>query len=246
MHFADHFSSQAAEYARFRPVYPPALFAWLASVAPSRALAWDCATGSGQAAGALARHFERVVASDASEAQIRQAAAVPRVEYCVAAAESPPAQARDADLVTVAQALHWFDLERFYPAVRQTLRPGGLLAVWGYGLMQISAAVDAVVRHYCYELVGPYWPPERRHIDSGYRSLPFPFAEIAAPRFGMTADWDLPALHGYLDTWSASRRYHAAHGADPLDRVVDALAAAWGGAGIQRVSWPLFVRVGRV
>ncbi len=246
MQFADHFSSQAAEYVRFRPAYPPALFAWLAAVAPARALAWDCATGSGQAAGALATHFERVVASDASAAQLAQALPYPQVEYCVAAAESPPPAARGADLVTVAQALHWFDLDRFYPAVRVTLRPGGVVAVWGYGLTRISAEVDAVVSRYYQDVVGPYWPPERRHIENGYRELPFPFAAIEAPRFEMRAEWSLDALLGYLDTWSASRRYLAAHGRHPLAEVAEDLAAAWGAARVQTVTWPLFLRVGRV
>ena len=246
MQFADHFSSQAAEYARFRPVYPPALFAWLAAIAPSCALAWDCATGSGQAASALVAHFERVVASDASAAQLAQAAAHPRIEYCVAAAESPPPAARGADLMTVAQALHWFDLGRFYPAVRATLRPGGVVAVWGYGRTQISAKVDAVVGRYYQDVVGSYWPPERRHIENDYRDLPFPFAEIEAPRFAMSAAWTLDALLGYLDTWSASRRYLAAHGRHPLEQVERDLRAAWGPVRERTVTWPLFLRAGRV
>lgn len=246
MQFADHFSSQAAEYARFRPVYPPALFAWLASIAPARTLAWDCATGSGQAAGALAAHFERVVASDASAAQLARAVAHPRIGYCVAAAEAPPPAARGADLVTVAQALHWFDLDRFYPALHATLRPGGVVAVWGYGLMQIATEIDAVVNRYYHEIVGPYWPPERRHIENGYRDLPFPFAAIRTPSFDMTAAWTVEALLGYLDTWSASRRYLAAHGRHPLERVEGELRAVWGPVGQRTVTWPLFLRVGRV
>ena len=167
MAFQDHFSTQADAYARYRPTYPDALYAWLASRVPARALAWDCGTGSGQAAVALAAHFTQVIASDPSREQIAHATAHARVRYFVASAEQPPAEAMGADLVTVAQALHWFDLERFYPALERVLSPGGLFAVWGYGLMRITPQVDAVVTHYYTDVVGPYWPPDRCHIESG-------------------------------------------------------------------------------
>lgn len=148
--------------------------------------------------------------------------------------------------MTVAQALHWFDLARFYPALRATLRPSGVVAVWGYGMMRIAAAVDAVVNHYYHDVVGPHWPPERRHIENGYRDLPFPFAAIEAPPFDMTAAWTVDALLGYLDTWSASRRYLAVHGRHPLEGVERELRAAWGPVRERIVTWPLFLRAGRV
>jgi SAM-dependent methyltransferase len=245
MSFQDHFSAHAGAYARFRPSYPLSLFAWLAGLVPSRALAWDCGTGSGQAAVALAEHFERVIASDASSAQLAHAAPHARVLYRVAPAETPPPEARGADLVTVAQALHWFDLERFYPAVRRLLAPDGVIAAWGYGLMHISPAVDAVVADYYHNIVGRCWPPDRAHIENRYLTLSFPFQEIAAPEFSMTADWTLDMLLGYLDTWSATRRYLAAHDRHPLDQVVAALRDAWGDAEQRTVTWPLFLRVGR-
>lgn len=243
--FKDHFSTQADAYARFRPTYPEALFAYLASLAPEHGLAWDCGTGNGQAAVALADHFARVVASDASEKQIAHAIAHPRVRYVIASAEAPPAEARGADLVTVAQAVHWFDFPRFYDVLRDTLKPNGVFAAWGYGLMGITPDVDAVVLDYYSRIVGPYWPPDRRHLEEGYRSIPFPLAEIAPSAFEMTAEWDLDTLLGYLDTWSATQRYIKDRGDHPLALIRAGLATAWGGEARRRVTWPLFMRVGR-
>lgn len=245
MTFQDHFSAQAGEYARFRPVYPQALYAHLASLTPEHALAWDCGTGSGQAAVALAGHYRQVIASDPSSEQIAHAVPHARVHYCVASAEQPPRAATGANLVTVAQALHWFDVDRFYTVLARVLKPDGLLAVWGYGLMRITPPVDAVVQHYYTDIVGPYWPPDRRHIESGYRSLPFPLTELAAPEFEMTARWTLEDLVGYLDTWSATRRYLQACGEHPLLSLHSALAEAWGSVPERQVAWPLFLRLGR-
>lgn len=245
MTFQDYFSVQAGEYARFRPVYPEALYAYLASLTPDHALTWDCGTGSGQAAVALAAHYRQVIASDPSHEQIAHAKLHARVRYCVASAEQPPDEAIGADLVTVAQALHWFDVDRFYAGLARVLKPDGLLAVWGYGLMRITPQVDAVVQHYYTEVVGPYWPPDRRHIESAYQTLPFPFADIPAPAFSMHAEWSLGALFGYLDTWSATRRYLKERGSHPLELIRPELARVWGGAAARQVVWPLFLRAGR-
>jgi len=227
-----------------RPTYPDALYVWLASIVPVRTLAWDCGTGSDQAAVALAAHFTQVIASDPSHEQIAHAIPHARVRYVAASAEQPPVAAMGADLVTVAQALHWFDSARFYPALERVLKPGGLFAAWGYGLMRITPALDAVVMHYYTDVVGPYWPPDRRHLESGYRSLPFPLRELVVPEFAMTATWSLTDLVGYLDTWSATQRYLQARGELPLLPLRPALAAAWGEEPERRVLWPLFLRLG--
>ena len=240
--FQDHFSTQAAAYARFRPSYPPELYEFLAGLAPAHALAWDCGTGNGQAALGLAAYFRQVIASDASDEQVAEALPHARVTYYVAAAEDPPPAVQGADLVTVAQALHWFDHARFYAQLRRVLRPGGVFAAWGYGLMQITPAVDVVVQDYYARIVGPYWPADRRHVENAYRSLPFPPGEIAVPAFSMRADWSLDALLGYLDTWSATRRYLKKHGRHPLDEVRTALLQAWDDASTRTVVWPLFLR----
>lgn len=245
MAFQDHFSTQADAYARYRPRYPAALFEWLASVAPGRVLTWDCGTGSGQAAVALTGYFDRVVASDPSAEQIAHAEPHERVQYIVGAAEAPPVEACGADLVTCAQALHWIDHARFYAALQRVLRPGGVFAAWGYGLMTITPAVDEVVFDYYSNIVGPYWPPDRAHIENRYQSLPFSLGEIPVPAFRMTAEWGLDALLGYLDTWSATRRYLAAQAHHSLEPVRSRLAEAWGRAGRRVVTWPLFLRAGR-
>jgi len=245
--FEDHFSRDAGAYAAFRPRYPAALFDWLAAEAPARDHAWDCATGNGQAAVALAGRFARVTASDASAAQIAAAEPAPGVTYRVFPAESAALERASVDLVTVAQALHWFDPPRFYAEVRRVAVPGALLAAWAYELFRVESPVDAVIDAWYRGPLGPWWPAGRRHIESGYRSLPFPFpfAERPAPPFAMTAEWTLAEVFGYLGTWSAVGRYRQAQRADPLDLVRDPLAAAWGDPQTARhVTWPLTLRVG--
>jgi len=245
--FKDHFSGRAAGYAAYRPRYPAALFAWLADQSPAREMAWDCATGSGQAAGELAGRFSRVVATDASEAQIGRAVAAPGVEYRVARAEASGLAPRSADLVTVAQALHWLDLPRFYAEVRRVARPGAILAVWCYTALRIDPGIDELVQEFYDGTVGPYWPPERTHVDQGYRSLPFPFPELTVPEFQMVSEWTLADLSGYLRTWSAVIRYEAEHGTDPVAPVHAGLARRWGdSATVRQVVWPLSFRVGQI
>ncbi len=247
IHFKDHFSTRSSGYAAFRPSYPPALFSHLASLTPGHALAWDCATGSGQAARGLVAHFARVWATDASSAQI--AAAVPNagVEYRVAPAEASGLPNQAADLVAVAQAAHWFDLPAFYAEVHRVLKPGGLLALWCYERLSIEPALDAIVEDFYAGLLAPYWPPERRLVESGYRDLDFPFAELPAPAIPMTAAWTLDPLLGYFSTWSALKAYQKATGHDPLPDLRERLAAAWISLDqAKTIKWPLCVRLGRL
>ncbi|MEJ2359864.1 MAG: class I SAM-dependent methyltransferase [Gammaproteobacteria bacterium] len=244
--FKDHFSSQSQQYQRFRPLYPPALYQWLARQAPARELAWDCATGNGQAARALAEFFAEVIATDASASQIAQCAPSPRVIYKVARAEQAPFSDHSVDLVTVAQALHWFELTAFYAEAARVLKPDGVLAVWSYQMLSITPAVDAIVEHYYHEVVGPYWPPERRLVEQGYAPLPPPFREIDVPAFAMSSEWNLEELLGYLGTWSASVYYRKDQQHDPLSHIRDSLAQTWGDPSQRRrVQWPLRLRVGR-
>jgi SAM-dependent methyltransferase len=243
---ADYFSQCAREYARFRPAYPDALFRWLAGVVPGHTLVWDCATGNGQAAVGLAEWFERVIATDASEDQIAQARPHPRVEYRAAPAERSGLDPGSADLVTVAQALHWLPIEAFYHEVRRVLRPGGVLAVWGYGNPMLQdARLHRIVDAFNNGTLTAYWPPGRAHLVAGYRDLPFPFDEIVPPTLTLDREMTLPELAGYLRTWSGTQRYIQVHGADPVADVEDALRAAWGDPERARVvRWPLPLRVG--
>lgn len=246
MGFKDHFSGHASDYTRYRPGYPRELFAWLAQQASGHELVWDCATGNGQAAVGLAEFFDTVIATDASAAQIAAARPHARVRYETAPAEHAPLEARSADLITVGQALHWFEFPAFYAEAARVLKPGGVLAAWSYGLMQVSPAVDAVVWRLYEPITGAYWPPERRYVEEQYRTVPFPLDEIAAPSFAMQAQWTLEQMLGYLGTWSAVQRYRKERGDDPLRMIADELAAAWGNADVvRRVVWPLYMRVGR-
>jgi len=245
MNFKDHFSKQAADYAIFRPGYPHELFDYLGSIAPSRQLAWDCGTGSGQAAVGLALVFDHVIATDASEKQIANAQQHEHVEYCVAPAEDSGIDSGTVDLIMVAQALHWFDLSRFYAEAQRVLKPDGVLAASAYNLLQIEPVIDEVVNRYYYEVVGSFWPPERKLVER-FADLPFPFHEIGPPKFEMRASWNLDHLVGYLRTWSSTQRFIAAKARDPLKPIMDELRAAWGAPEQTRnVIWPLTLRVGR-
>lgn len=246
MTFKDHFSGHAGSYARYRPDYPAELFGYLASLTPRHAVALDCATGSGQAAVGLAAHFELVVASDGSVSQLRNAHPHPRVAYVGNLAEQPALADHSVDVVVAAQAAHWFDHDRFHGEIRRVLRPAGALAIWTYGLAHIDATVDATVRRFYSDVVGPYWPPERRHVESAYRDLPFPWHEVAAPAFELKLQWQLDDFIGYIGTWSAVQRYTKVRAADPLPALRAELARDWNSpAEARSVVWPLHLRVGR-
>lgn len=245
--FSDHFSSTADRYASYRPGYPPALFDWLASIVPDRDRVWDCGTGSGQAAGPLSTHFAHVVATDPSAAQLAHATRYPRVSYVATSAERSAIASDSTSLVTVGQALHWFDRPAFYAEARRVLVARGVLAVWSYGLMTLQeAALDEIAHRFHRETMGPYWPPERRLVDDGYRAIELPFESIDAPPFSMTADWALAHFVGYLSTWSAVQRARAETGSDPVAAVLEVLRPAWGpDERVRRVEWPLTLRIGR-
>ena len=245
MAFKDHFSKQAAGYAKFRPRYPQQLFDFLGSIAPSRQLAWDCATGNGQAAIGLASVFDRVIATDASEKQIANAQSHQLIEYRVAPAENSSLGSGTMDLIMVAQALHWFDLDRFYAEAQRVLKLDGILAASAYNLLHVEPAIDEVVNRYYYKVVGPFWPPERKLVER-FADLPFPFHKLDAPKFEMTAQWNLDLLIGYLRTWSSTQRFIAAKGSDPLEQITDDLRSAWGEPRQTRsITWPLIARIGR-
>jgi ubiquinone/menaquinone biosynthesis C-methylase UbiE len=247
MSFKDHFSWHSELYAKARPHYPDALFAWIAEQAPARGCVWDAGCGSGQASVALARHFERVVATDPSRQQIGQAMTDSRVEYRAEPGEHTSLPARSADAVTVAQALHWFDLDAFVREVRRVAKPGALFVAWSYANCSVTPAVDALVADLYDGVLGPYWPPERKLVDEGYASLVLPFDPVAAPAFGMRVDRNAAQFLAYLSSWSAAQRYRQATGEDVVAAVAGRVRAAWGDAERPRpVRWALSVRAGRV
>lgn len=246
--FKDHFSSHAAGYAQYRPTYPTALVDYLASISPATQLALDCGCGTGQLSVLLADRFERVVATDASAQQIANAEAHPRVEYSATPAERSGLPDASADLITVAQAAHWFDLDAFYKEVRRVVKPNGVVALITYGVLHVERpAAEAILQRFYSETVGPYWPPERRHVEEGYRSLPFPFDEIRSPPLAIEVSWTLADLLGYVDTWSAVRGAEKALGRAPIEAFRTEMAQAWGDAQRREtIRWPLSLRVGQM
>lgn len=242
--FKDHFSEQSGQYANYRPRYPAQLFQFLVEQCRRRELAWDCATGSGQAAVALGEFFESVIATDASDAQIACAIPHVNVSYRVAAAEASGLDDASVNLLTVGQALHWFDRERFYAEAGRVLAPGGLFAAWCYGLCQVTDACDAVVDELYSNIVNDFWPHERHHVVEGYAGIEMPAAEIDVPQMNMCADWAADDILGYLRTWSACGRYQRAHARDPVALIAGKLHDAWG-SGSRPVRWPLTLKVCR-
>lgn len=245
MSFKDHFSAQAAIYAQARPTYPAAWFAALAQLTPGHDLAWDAGAGNGQASTGLAAHYAQVIATEPSTAQLAEAVAHPKVSYHQSAETAPMIAAGSVDLVTVAQAVHWFDRPKFYAEVKRVLRPGGVVALWAYELGIISPEIDAAVLRFYRGEINAYWPPERSHIETGYREFEFPFAEMALPKAAMQLDWTLANLATYLRSWSAVVRFTKDKGFDPVVALEQELAPLWG-AGARRVTWPLVGRIGRV
>jgi ubiquinone/menaquinone biosynthesis C-methylase UbiE len=187
----------------------------------------------------LASVFDRVIATDGSQRQIANAQAHDRVEYRVATAEESVLESATVDLVAVTQALHWFDLDRFYPEATRVLKPNGIIAAAAYLFAQITPAIDTVVSRYYYEVVGAFWAPERKLVENFARIL-FPFQKISTQQFKMKAQWNLEDLVGYLKTWSASRPFMKTTGGDPVDLIIKQLRTAWGDAThIRTVTWPL-------
>lgn len=241
----DNFSTQSKEYAQFRPDYPEALVQYLVAQTRHQHTAWDCGTGNGQLAVKLAKHFDRVFATDLSEAQISNATPGDNISYKAEKAETTSFSDKQFDLITVAQAIHWFDFDAFYKEVARTLKNDGLFAVTGYNLITINPEVDQVIRHFYEDITGPYWDKERRWVDEGYRTIPFPFEELNVPEFVQKYDWTMAQLTGYLATWSAVQHYKKANGTDPLPLILDDLNAAWGAAETLKVSCPILLRAGR-
>jgi Methyltransferase domain len=244
--FADHFTPVADGYAACRPAQPPEVIAYAASLAPRRGVAWDCGTGNGQAAVGLAAFFDRVIATDASAAQIARAIAHPRVEYRVARAEASGLGDASVDLVTVAQALHWFDLDGFAREVRRVAAPGAAIVVWSYLWTSVDdPGVDALVQALARETLGPDWPPEIRFVAEEYRTVPFPFREVTPPPFVFTARWTLTELLGFVRTWSAIARHARRTGRDPVAEAEPRLRRAWGDPRVRRgIRWPIAIRAG--
>ncbi|WP_018151652.1 class I SAM-dependent methyltransferase [Leeia oryzae] len=245
MSFHDHFSALANEYAKYRPQYPDTLFAYLADQVATHDLAWDCATGNGQAASRLAGYFRQVIATEPSAAQISHAPAIKNVEYRVETAENSSLLDESVDLITVAQAMHWFDFDAFGKEATRVLKPGGVLAAWCYEGIRGVQNVEAVTRHFYQDIIADYWPPERRWVDAGYEGIPMPYPALPVEKFELTAAWSLEALMGYLYSLSAVKQYREQTGEDPVALIRSDLQKAWGEQEIQTMRWPLSLKLCR-
>lgn len=247
MTWKDNFSKQASGYAQYRPHYPPVLFDFLNSLVTQKQLAWDCGTGNGQVAAQLASSFQHVVATDASQAQIAQADPVKNVEYRVATAENSGLPDHSVNLMTVAQAIHWFNFDGFYQEVKRVAAENAILAIWGYGLLRITPQLDAIIDRFYTDIVGQYWDQERRHLDNAYQTIPFPFEQLDIPDFNMMLTWNLSELIGYLNTWSSVQKYIVQNENNPVTQIIPDLTSHWGKPELSRpIRWDIFMKVAKL
>ncbi|EMF82218.1 methyltransferase domain protein [Leptospira weilii serovar Topaz str. LT2116] len=246
MDFKDHFSSHSFSYSEFRPGYPLELFLYLKNLVPNAKIVWDCGTGTGQAAVSLAATFEKVIATDPSTNQISSAEPRKNVEYRICKAEDSTLENDEVDLITVAQAFHWFNFESFYKEAIRVGRKNGILAIWGYDLHRISPEIDNIVDKLYRVIVGSYWPPERKYVEEKYKTIPFPFEEIIPPSFSMKEEWTVDQILGYLRTWSSVRKYIQKNESDPVLLVETEIRNFWGKAQTKIVEWPLFLKIGKL
>lgn len=245
--FKDHFSKGSKDYATYRPSYPIDLVNELADLCPTQDRVLDCGCGTGQLSVLLAERFAEVIATDASSAQIAKAKKKNGVIYRTALAEQSGLDDESVDLITVAQAAHWLDLDAFYKEVARVAKPNGILALITYGVLHVEGSIDSLVQEFYYQTIGPYWPAERRHVEEGYQSLPFPFTEIKVPALTMQEFWSLDELLGYFNTWSAVKEAKNVLGFNPVEQLRAILLPQWGDPeSKKKISWPLSIRAGRV
>jgi ubiquinone/menaquinone biosynthesis C-methylase UbiE len=240
------FSTQAASYAKYRPTYPQELYEFIFSHVQHRETAWDCGTGNGQAAAVLAGYFQKVIGSDISTKQLDFAIKKPNIEYVNCSAEQTPFADNSFDLITVAQAYHWFDFSAFKKEVTRVGRPGSLLAIWTYGHVQVNEEIDQIMRHFHDVVVGRYWDERRKYVVEGLINIPFDYPEIHTPSFQIFAEWKRSDIAGYLDSWSAVQTFIRATGKNPVPELIENLKEYWNNDVVKSVKFPLTLRLGKV
>lgn len=245
--FKDHFSTQALDYSKYRPDYPQELYDFILSEVNVRKTAWDCGTGNGQAAAVLSNYFEKVFATDPSAEQVKNATQKSNIEYRVASAENSTLSDKSIDLITVAQALHWFDFTKFFTEVKRVAKPYGVIAVWSYELCKVDEETDKIFMKFYRDILEDYWPPERKHVENTYRDIPFPFTEVKEQVFFMKKQWNLQDFMGYLSTWSAVHKYIKTNGTNPLELVAADFEKIWiNPTAVKDVSFPVTVKTGSI
>lgn len=242
----DNFSSASDKYAQYRPVYPPELFEFINSNVRDKNIAWDCGTGNGQVACELAKSFTTVFATDISQSQIDNATQAHNIQYSLQAAEKTNFENDRFNLIVVAQAIHWFNFEKFYSEVQRTAKNDALLVVVGYGRLEINNAIDTLITDFYQNIIGPFWDKERRFIDEAYQTIPFPFEELQTPNLAITLNWTLEHLIGYLNTWSAVKHFIKQNHYNPVEQLQNEMVRYWGDNEFKSVRFPLFLRVGRI
>ncbi|MBA4054511.1 MAG: SAM-dependent methyltransferase [Marivirga sp.] len=242
----DYFSSQANVYAAFRPTYPEAMYQFIFQHLKGRNAAWDCATGNGQVANYLADYFKKVYATDISQQQLAHAVQRTNIVYSLSSAEKTSFPEHQFDLITVGQALHWFEREAFYNEVKRVAAPGALLAVWGYAFLNIDPAIDKLILNFYHNIVGPYWDQARRLVEEEYNSVEFPFEQITTPRFFISAKWNVQHLAGYLESWSATQKYIKNRGVNPVPELTNEIGRIWPAEIIKDITFPVFLKLGEI
>jgi len=243
----DLFSNQASLYAQYRPGYPHELYEYIIQHVTNPQRAWDCATGNGQAAVELAQYFEQVMATDISEKQLQQAQPHEKITYLVSTAEQTPFNENSFDLITVAQAYHWFRFDAFEREVKRIAKPGAIIAIWGYGLVVCdNEAMNALINTFYRETVGPYWDKERRYVDDHYTTVPFPYEPLPSKDFRIQVQYNRPQFIGYLNTWSSVQHFIKAHQYNPVDKLTAAIEQVWPDDSSRNFYFPLFLKLGKV
>lgn len=244
--FKDNFSKQSHAYQKYRPSYPKDLFEYLSALCTQHNFAWDCATGNGQSAIGLVNYFEKIYATDPSEQQLSNAQPHPKISYSIEKAESTSLKGNSVDLITVAQALHWFDFEKFYSEVKRVLKPDGIIAVWTYSLPKISSEIDKLILHFHDNIVGEFWQKENQLVSEEYKTIPFPFKEIKSPSFKFQKEIMLEDLKGLLSSWSATQKYKDQNGKNPVLEIENDLQNLWEKSDETKLAtWVIFLRAGK-
>jgi len=240
----DNFSRRSDLYAKYRPEYPPALFEYILGFVKEKELAWDCGTGNGQAAAVLSRYFKKIYATDISQKQLDNAVKKDNISYTLEPAEKTSLADRSVNLITVAQAIHWFNFDAFYNEVRRVAKPGAVIAVWTYSLLKISAEIDHIIEDHHFNTLGKYWDPERKYVDDGYASIPFPFNAVETPLFNIELHWSLQDLEGYLNTWSGLQNFIKANSYNPVGEVIEKISRHWGDRETRKLLFPVHLKLG--
>lgn len=244
----DIFSTQSSSYKKYRPTYPSILYDDFLAHVDKKNECWDCGTGNGQVAVELSKHFNQVQASDISERQIKNATKKENITYSITRAEKTHFADNQFDLVAVGQAAHWFDFDAFNQEVKRVTKPGGVIAIWGYGLLKINAEVDSLIDRFYTEIIGPYWDKERRHIDNSYQSIKFDFEEVPySKQRTIDVNWGLAQLQGYFNSWSCVQHYKKQNnGKNPVDELIEKISICWKSGIKKDVKFPIFMRLGRI